>query len=132
MCSRPIREARAQHALAILNGHSRSLSFRGLGSKPPIRTFLEIFALALREIRLRQSKLGSCAAACVNSLGLGMFLSYQSAPYRKANKIRYVLEEFETEPVPVQVVYPHTRRLSATVRAFVDECVKKLRQVRLD
>ncbi len=36
------------------------------------------------------------------------------------------------EAVPVQVVYPHTRRLSTTVRAFVDECVRKLRQVRLD
>jgi len=34
--------------------------------------------------------------------------------------------------MPVQVVYPHTRRPSTTVRAFVDECVRKLRQVRLD
>jgi DNA-binding transcriptional LysR family regulator len=81
---------------------------------------------------LVSNEIDSALAACANGLGLGMFLSYQTAPYRKANKIRYVLEEFETEPMPVQVVYPHTRRLSTTVRAFVDECVKKLRQVRLD
>lgn len=81
---------------------------------------------------LVSNEIDSALAACANGLGLGMFLSYQTAPYRKANKIRYVLEEFETEPLPVQVVYPHTRRLSTTVRAFVDECVKKLRQVGLD
>jgi hypothetical protein len=33
--------------------------------------------------------------------------------------------------VPVQFVYPQTRRLSTTVRAFVDEGVGKLRQARL-
>jgi len=81
---------------------------------------------------LVSNEIDSTLNACVNGLGLGTFLSYQTAPYRKSNKIRYVLEEFETEPVPVQVVYPHTRRLSTTVRAFVDECVRKLRQVRLD
>ena len=81
---------------------------------------------------LVSNEIDSTLAACVNGLGLGMFLSYQTAPYRKSNKIRYVLEEFETEPMPVQVVYPQTRRLSATVRAFVDECVRKLRLVRLD
>jgi DNA-binding transcriptional LysR family regulator len=81
---------------------------------------------------LVSNEIDSALNACANGLGLGMFLSYQTAPYRRSNKIRYVLEEFETEPVPVQVVYPQTRRLSTTVRAFVDECVKKLRQVRLD
>jgi DNA-binding transcriptional LysR family regulator len=81
---------------------------------------------------LVSNEIDSTLAACVNGLGLGMFLSYQTAPYRKSNKIRYVLEEFETEPMPVQVVYPQTRRLSTTVRAFVDECVRKLRLVRLD
>jgi DNA-binding transcriptional LysR family regulator len=81
---------------------------------------------------LVSNEIDSTLNACVNGLGLGTFLSYQTAPYRRSNKIRYVLEEFETEPVPVQVVYPQTRRLSTTVRAFVDECVRKLRQVRLD
>ena len=78
------------------------------------------------------NEIDSTLNACMSGLGLGMFLSYQTAPYRKSNKIRYVLEEFETEPVPVQITYPHTRRLSTTVRAFVDECVRKLRHVSLD
>ena len=78
------------------------------------------------------NEIDSTLNACTSGLGLGMFLSYQTAPFRKSNKIRYVLEDFETEPVPVQIVYPHTRRLSTTVRAFIDECVRKLRGVSLD
>jgi DNA-binding transcriptional LysR family regulator len=74
----------------------------------------------------------SSLQACLSGVGVGMFLSYQTAPYREAKKLRYVLEEFETEPVPVQVVYPQTRLVSSKVRAFVDECVSKLRQVPLD
>lgn len=81
---------------------------------------------------LISNEIDSTLNACLNGLGLGMFLSYQTAPYRESNKIRYVLEEFETESVPVHVVYPHTRRLSTTVRVFVDECVTELRQLSLD
>ena len=67
--------------------------------------------------------------ACIEGLGLGMFLSYMVAPYRKAGQLKYVLETFETEPMPVQVVYPQTRLMSNKVRVFVDECVAKLRRV---
>jgi DNA-binding transcriptional LysR family regulator len=70
--------------------------------------------------------------ACVNGLGLGLFLSYMVAPYRKDRRFKYVLEKFETEPVPVQVVYPASKLLSSRVRAFVDECVEKLRAVGFD
>jgi DNA-binding transcriptional LysR family regulator len=70
--------------------------------------------------------------ACISGLGLGMFLSYMVAPYRKAGQLKYVLEKFETEPMPVQVVYPQARLMSNKVRVFVDECVSKLRRVALD
>jgi len=78
------------------------------------------------------NEIESSLEACLSGRGLGMFLSYQTALYRDAKKLRYVLEEFETEPVPVQVVYPQTRLVSSKVRAFVDECVSKLRQVPFD
>jgi DNA-binding transcriptional LysR family regulator len=54
------------------------------------------------------------------------------APYRKDGRLKYVLEKFEAEPVPVQVVYPASKLLSSRVRTFVDECVGKLRDVRFD
>jgi DNA-binding transcriptional LysR family regulator len=74
----------------------------------------------------------SAIDACVNGLGLGMFLSYMVAPYRKSGQIKYVLEKFETEPVPIQVVYPQARLMSTKVRTFVDECVDKLRRAKFD
>jgi DNA-binding transcriptional LysR family regulator len=74
----------------------------------------------------------SAMNACIDGLGLGMFLSYMVAPYRKDGRLRYLLEKFETEPVPVQVIYPQARLMSNKVRAFVDECVGKLRGVRFD
>ncbi|MGH8549253.1 MAG: LysR family transcriptional regulator [Terriglobales bacterium] len=66
--------------------------------------------------------------ACVEGLGLGRFLSYQVAPYCASQELRYVLEEFEPASLPVQLIYPHTKLLSTTVRAFVDACVTTLRQ----
>jgi DNA-binding transcriptional LysR family regulator len=75
------------------------------------------------------NEIDSSLEACLSGVGLGMFLSYQTAPYRNQKKLRYVLEEFETEPVPVQVVYPQTRLVTSKARAFVDECVSKLRQI---
>ena len=70
--------------------------------------------------------------ACVAGLGLGSFLSYQVAPRVTANELRYVLEDFEQEPLPVSIVHPHARLPSATVRAFVDACVGALRPARFD
>jgi DNA-binding transcriptional LysR family regulator len=54
------------------------------------------------------------------------------APYRKAGQLKYVLEKFETEPMPVQVIYPQARLMSRKVRTFVDECVGKLRGTAFD
>jgi DNA-binding transcriptional LysR family regulator len=78
------------------------------------------------------NEIDSALSACTGGIGLGMFLSYQAAPGRNSGDLKYVLEEFETEPLPVHVVYPQTRLMSTRVRAFVDECVMKLRQVAFD
>jgi DNA-binding transcriptional LysR family regulator len=74
----------------------------------------------------------SSLSACMNGLGLGMFLSYQVAAGRKSGKLECVMEEFEMEPLPVQIIYPHSRLLSTKVRAFVDVCVGKLRTIGFD
>jgi DNA-binding transcriptional LysR family regulator len=78
------------------------------------------------------NQVDSAVDACIDGLGLGMFFSYQVVPYRKSGDLRYVLEEFEVEPLPIQVIYPHSKLLSTKVRAFVDACVKQLRKVRFD
>ena len=78
------------------------------------------------------NEIDTAVNACIDGLGLGMFLSYMVAPYRKTGQLKYVLEKFETEPMPVQVVYPQARLMSNKVRTFVDECVGRLRRVKLD
>jgi DNA-binding transcriptional LysR family regulator len=70
--------------------------------------------------------------ACVDGLGLGSFLSYQVAPRVAARELRYVLEPFEPEPLPISVIYPHSRLQSATVRAFAAACVAALRPAQFD
>jgi DNA-binding transcriptional LysR family regulator len=78
------------------------------------------------------NEIDSAINACIDGLGLGMFLSYMVAPYRKAGQLKYVLEKFETDPMPVQVIYPQARLMSHKVRTFVDECVGKLRRTAFD
>jgi DNA-binding transcriptional LysR family regulator len=52
--------------------------------------------------------------------GLTMALAYQVAEAVRAGRLRVVLADLEPPPLPISVVYPTTRLLSAKVRAFVD------------
>ena len=96
------------------------------------------FRMGRREVAIPITSVISCnqidsaLQACIDGLGLGMFFSYQVASHRKAGDLKYVLEKFETEPRPIQVIFPHSKLLSAKVRTFVDECVAQLRSVRLE
>jgi DNA-binding transcriptional LysR family regulator len=82
--------------------------------------------------RVSCNEIDSSLSACVNGLGLGMFLSYQVAPLRKSGRLKYVLEQFEPEPIPVHVVYEHSNLLSNRMHAFIDDCVEKLRQTKFE
>lgn len=52
--------------------------------------------------------------------GLAMVLAYQAAEAVRAGRLAVVLADFERPPMPIQLVYPSTRIVSAKVRAFVD------------
>jgi DNA-binding transcriptional LysR family regulator len=52
--------------------------------------------------------------------GLTRVLAYQAADAVKAGRLNIVLEKFEQPPLPIHLVYPTSRLLSAKVRAFVD------------
>jgi DNA-binding transcriptional LysR family regulator len=78
------------------------------------------------------NEIDSSLNACIAGLGLGMFLSYQVASYRRNKQLVYVLEQFEPEPIPVHVIYPRLTLISNRVRALVDGCVDKLRHVKFD
>ena len=65
--------------------------------------------------------------ACLQGLGCGRFLCYQVAAHQKAGRLRYVLEAHEPEPLPVSLVYPQARLVSARLRAFMNFVVPRMR-----
>jgi DNA-binding transcriptional LysR family regulator len=52
--------------------------------------------------------------------GLTRVLAYQAAKAIKAGRLRIILTKFEAPPLPIHIVYPTSRLLSAKVRAFID------------
>jgi DNA-binding transcriptional LysR family regulator len=52
--------------------------------------------------------------------GLTRVLAYQAADAIKGGRLEVVLEKFEQPPLPIHIVYPTSRLLSAKVRTFVD------------
>ena len=52
--------------------------------------------------------------------GLTRLLAYQAAGAIRAGRLAIVLAKFEQPPLPIHIVYPTSRLLSAKVRTFVD------------
>jgi len=52
--------------------------------------------------------------------GLTRVLAYQAAAAIKSGRLKIVLAKFEPPPLPVHIVYPTSRLLSAKVRTFID------------
>jgi DNA-binding transcriptional LysR family regulator len=52
--------------------------------------------------------------------GLTRLMAYQAAESLKAGRLKIVLAKFEQPPLPIHIVYPTSRLLSAKVRTFID------------
>jgi DNA-binding transcriptional LysR family regulator len=52
--------------------------------------------------------------------GLTRVLAYQAADAINAGRLKIVLAKFEQPPLPIHLVYPTSRLLSAKVRTFID------------
>ncbi len=66
-------------------------------------------------------------AAALAGHGLTKVLSYQVVDDVRAKRLKVVLADFETPPVPVHVVHVSGRTASRRVRAFVEHAVERLR-----
>jgi DNA-binding transcriptional LysR family regulator len=53
-------------------------------------------------------------------IGLTRVLAYQAAEAIAAGRLKVVLAAFEPPPLPIHIIYPTSRLLSAKVRTFVD------------
>ena len=60
------------------------------------------------------------AEACAQGLGFGNFLSYQVDPLVREGRLKLVLEEFQLPAIPVSLVYPEARLMTARLRTLVD------------
>jgi DNA-binding transcriptional LysR family regulator len=47
-------------------------------------------------------------------------LAYQAADAIRRGALKVVLQRFEQPPLPIHIVYPTSRLLSAKVRSFID------------
>lgn len=58
--------------------------------------------------------------ACVAGLGFGLFFNYQVMPWVDRGELEIILSDFEPVPLPLSLVYPHTRLMAMRVRTLID------------
>lgn len=103
-----------------LKGH-QFIHFTALSAAPQLT-----FTLRGQEqsVSLAPSLITNSADAAIGHAllggGLTMALGYQVIEAVRAKRLQVVLEDFEPAPLPIHVLYPSTKLLSAKVRAFVD------------
>lgn len=66
--------------------------------------------------------------ACVAGLGFGLFFNYQVMPWIERGELEIILSEFAPAPLPLSLVYPHTRLMAMRVRTLVDWLARDLQR----
>ncbi|OSM04979.1 LysR family transcriptional regulator [Magnetofaba australis] len=77
--------------------------------------------------RVSFSTIPAAIDAAKSGWGVTQALSYQIGPEVDAGSLKIVLGDYEPEPMPVHIVHPEGRHVSAKVRAFIDMAVESLR-----
>ncbi len=72
------------------------------------------------------NQVATSVEACIRGLGFGRFLCYQVMPAIQRGELEFVLQDFEPEPIPLNLVFLENRLLSTRVRTFVDWMAKTL------
>lgn len=101
--------------LGLLQSHR--LGFASAGSVDEVE---------LSNIRMTSNQIDAGVTACIDGIGVGLFLSYQIQHAVSEDRLRVILEEFEPEPLSVALVYSPTKRLSARSREFIAWAKKHL------
>ncbi|HJV26931.1 MAG TPA: LysR family transcriptional regulator [Aromatoleum sp.] len=77
---------------------------------------------------LATNQVDAALDACTKGLGCGRFLAYQVHDLMAEGRLVRVLQDYEPDARPVNLIYLHSRLLSPRIRAFVDWAVARLRQ----
>ncbi|MBX9927045.1 MAG: LysR family transcriptional regulator [Hyphomicrobiaceae bacterium] len=70
--------------------------------------------------RLSVTTSETAADAAISGVGVARLFCYQIASAVADRRVELLLQEFEPEPVPVQLVYLSARRMAQKLRAFID------------
>lgn len=70
--------------------------------------------------RLAVNDSNAYMTALLQGMGIAQTVSFVTQPYIASGQLERVLDDWCIDPMPVHVVYPQNRHLSAKVRAFVE------------
>jgi DNA-binding transcriptional LysR family regulator len=78
--------------------------------------------------RLIVSSPDAAVDAAIDGIGATLILEHDVDAAIKAGKLKFILQEFEVEPIPVHVVHLPQNAMPIKVRRFIDFAVPKLRK----
>lgn len=77
--------------------------------------------------RLTVTSNDAAIEAAVEGLGITRLISYQVAPELASGRLKIILSEFESPPLPVHILHREGRNASVKIRAFIDLMAERLR-----
>ena len=78
--------------------------------------------------RIVSDNVRSLVQACVDGLGYSLFFEYQVAEPIRQKQLKVLLPEWESEEIPVHLVYPNARLLSTRVNTVLHYLEKGLKK----
>jgi DNA-binding transcriptional LysR family regulator len=82
--------------------------------------------------RLLVSSPDAAADAAIDGVGATLLLEHDVAAAVNAGKLKYILQEYEVEPIPVHLVHFSRDMMPVKLRSFIDFAVPKLREALSD
>ena len=79
--------------------------------------------------RLLVSSPDAAVDAAIDGIGVTFILEHDVHDAVRAGKLKYILQEFEVEPIPVHVVYLSRAAMPAKLRRFINYAVPQLRDL---
>lgn len=82
---------------------------------------------ALPRGRIKVNTAANCVAAAIGGAGIARLFDYQIPDALAADTLVPILQEYDTPPHPIHIVYPRQGLLALKVRTFIDWTLPRLR-----
>jgi DNA-binding transcriptional LysR family regulator len=78
--------------------------------------------------RLLVSSPDAAVDSAIDGIGATLVLEHDVAAAIKSGKLKFILQEFEVEPIPVHIVHLSRNIMPLKLRRFLDFAVPRLRE----